>query len=232
MNWEELEGKLGFPLTSRSLFQQAFTHASYAHERKQSVPDNERLEFLGDAVLDLAVSEYLYHRYPQMSEGELTRTRARVVCESSLAMFARNLSLGDYVRLGKGEELTGGRKRHALLADLFEAFVGALYLDKGLGGVRGFLRRLVLSELNDDWLLQRMDAKSQLQEMVQQEYNSPLEYCTVDTQGPAHHRHFVVEVYLEGRCLGKGTGHSKKEAEQRAAMAAVQVWCNKKLGQV
>ncbi|MBN2908265.1 ribonuclease III [Polycladomyces sp. WAk] len=226
MDLTDLERKVGFPFRNRRLFQQAFTHTSFAHERKGSDfhEDNERLEFLGDAVLELAVSEFLFHRFPDMSEGDLTRTRARVVCEPSLAAFAQELDFGQYVRLGKGEEMTGGRTRPALLADVFEAFVGALYLDQGLDRVKQFLHAVIFPRIDEKWLSQVTDAKSQLQEIVQQERMGPLEYQIVDIQGPAHDRHFVAEVWLEGKRLGRGSGRSKKEAEQRAAFEALQNW--------
>ncbi|QKG84650.1 ribonuclease III [Kroppenstedtia pulmonis] len=219
MNLTELGQKVGLTLHDKLLFQQAFTHTSYAHERKgeRGQPDNERLEFLGDAVLELTVSEYLYERFPNMKEGDLTRMRARIVCEPSLATFAKELDFGRYVRLGKGEELTGGRTRPALLADVFEAFIGALYLEKGLGGVKHFLRSIIFARIDDRWLARATDAKSQLQEAVQQEHLGILEYQIVDVKGPAHDRKFVAEVWLAGHRLGTGTGRSKKEAEQRAA---------------
>lgn len=226
MDLSELEQSIGLTIKNKKLFQQAFTHTSFAHERKNNgkYPDNERLEFLGDAVLELAVSKYLFHRYPQMSEGELTRTRARVVCEASLASFAKELDFGRYVRLGKGEEMTGGRTRPSLLADVFEAFIGALFLDQGLDEVRRFLDNIVFPKINEEWLANLLDAKSQLQELVQQERLGSLEYRIVDMQGPAHDRHFVAEVYLEDKCLGQGSGRSKKEAEQQAALIALKSW--------
>lgn len=225
MDLTGLEQATGLVFRNKKLFQQAFTHTSYAHERKYAAhPDNERLEFLGDAVLELAVSEYLFHRYPEMSEGELTRTRARVVCEPSLASFAKDLEFGRYVRLGKGEELTGGRTRPSLLADVFEAFIGALFLDQGLDVVKRFLHTVVFPKVSEEWLARMTDAKSQLQEMVQQERIGPLEYRIVDMQGPAHDRQFVAEVYLENRRLGQGSGRSKKEAEQQAASEALKQW--------
>lgn len=229
MDLSKLEQEIGVTFRNKELFQRAFTHTSYAHERKLGqINNNERLEFLGDAVLELAVSEYLYYRYPFMSEGELTRTRARVVCEPSLASFAKSLRFGDYLLLGKGEEMTGGRVRPSLLADVFEAFVGALFLDQGFEQVRNFLHTFVFSKLDDEWLSQVTDAKSQLQELVQQERMGTLEYRIVDIQGPAHDRLFFAEVYLDGQCLGKGSGRSKKEAEQQAATQALQQWNAKK----
>ncbi|MBA4494732.1 ribonuclease III [Paenactinomyces guangxiensis] len=226
MDLTGMEQAAGVTFHNKKLFLQAFTHTSYAHERKNSGfhPDNERLEFLGDAILELVVSEYLFHRYPEMSEGELTRTRARVVCEPSLASFAKELDFGRLVRLGKGEEMTGGRTRPSLLADLFEAFIGALYLDQGLDVVKNFLHTVVFPKVSDEWLARMTDAKSQLQEMVQQERMGPLEYRIVDMQGPAHDRHFVAEVYLENKKLGQGSGRSKKEAEQQAATQALKHW--------
>jgi ribonuclease III len=230
MNLAELGEKIGLTLENEKLYLQAFTHTSYAHEKKgdRSQEDNERLEFLGDAVLELTVSEFLFHRYPQLNEGDLTRMRARVVCEPSLAAFAKELDFGKHVRLGKGEELTGGRNRPALLADVFEAFIGALYLEKGLDGVKGFLQSVIFPRIDDEWLAQATDAKSQLQEVVQQERLGSLEYQIVDVQGPAHDRQFVAEVWLSGRKLGRGSGRSKKEAEQRAAAEGLQQFQKRK----
>ncbi|PTX61256.1 RNAse III [Melghirimyces profundicolus] len=224
MNLAELGQTIGLSLQDEKLFLQAFTHTSFAHERKgeRNQPDNERLEFLGDAVLELTVSEYLYQRYPHLKEGDLTRMRARIVCEPSLAFFARELNFGKFVRLGKGEEMTGGRNRPALLADVFEAFIGALYLEKGLDGVRRFMKSMIFPRIDDEWLAQATDAKSQLQEAVQQEHLGSLEYQIVDVKGPAHDRQFVAEVWLAGEKLGTGTGRSKKEAEQRAAAEGLQ----------
>ena len=223
MDLSALEKQLGISFRNPELFRQAFTHTSFAHERRDGdAPDhNERLEFLGDAVLELLVSEHLFHRYPGKNEGDLTRMRARVVCEPSLAQFAEELGFGQLVRLGKGEEMTGGRRRPALLADLFEAFVGALYLDQGLEGARRFLQKVVFSRIDEAWLSRIVDAKTRLQEVVQQERTGSLTYRIVDEWGPAHDRHFVAEVLLDGRTLGRGTGRSKKEAEQEAAAVAL-----------
>ncbi len=212
MDLARLEQITGLKFHNRKLFQQAFTHTSFTHEKKATGvhPDNERLEFLGDAVLELAVSEYLFQRYPKMSEGDLTRTRARVVCEASLASFAKELGFGEHVRLGKGEEMTGGRSRPSLLADVFEAFIGALFLDSGLEQVKKFLERVVFPKVNSDWLKNMLDAKSQLQEVVQQGRLGTLEYRIVETKGPAHDRHFVVEVCLDQKPIGKGTAVQKR----------------------
>lgn len=222
----EFETSIGIKMQNKKLYEQAFTHTSYSHEKKKIGihPDNERLEFLGDAVLELVVSEYLYHRFPDMTEGELTRTRARVVCESSLASFAKELNFGNYVRLGKGEEMTGGRSRASLLADVFEAFVGALFLDQSFQVARMFLSELVLTKIDDAWLTCSVDAKSQLQEIIQQEKMGLLEYRIVDIKGPAHDRQFEAEVYLQNERIGHGLGRSKKEAEQHAATIALEKW--------
>jgi ribonuclease III len=226
MDLSVLEKSVGITIRNKRLFQQAFTHTSYVHEQKKnSKLDNERLEFLGDAVLELVVSDYLFHRFPEMNEGKLTRTRARVVCEASLANFAKELNLGSFVRLGKGEEITGGRLRPSLLADVFEAFIGALFLDQGLNEVKQFLNNIVFPKISKEWLARIIDAKSQLQEIVQQEKKvGSLEYSIVKVQGPAHDREFVAEVYLKGQCIGRGIGRSKKEAEQQAAKIALQCW--------
>lgn len=218
-----LEKKLGIRFHNARLLRQAFTHTSYVNEHRSTDSDNERLEFLGDAVLELAISDFLFSRYKRMPEGELTKLRASIVCESSLAQFARRLQFGDYVLLGKGEEQTGGRERSALLADLFEAFIGALYLDAGMEAVRRFLREHVYPELDDHQATPRFaDYKTQLQEIVQQRGTGTLEYRVIDASGPAHDRQFSVEVRLGTLSLGSGTGRSKKEAEQQAAAKAIQ----------
>lgn len=226
MDLSQLEQKIGISFKNRKLFRQAFTHTSYAYEQKNqgAYPDNERLEYLGDAVLELIVSEYLFFRFPNMSEGELTRTRARIVCEPSLATFAKELGLGQFLQLGKGEEMTGGRNRPSLLADVFEAFIGALYLDQGLDVAKEFLHKQVFPKLDDQWLSQTMDAKSKLQELIQQEHLGALHYRIVETRGPEHDRQFVAEVYLDQKRLGKGSGRSKKDAEQQAASQALARW--------
>ncbi|WLD95384.1 ribonuclease III [Alkalihalobacillus sp. AL-G] len=203
---------------------QAFTHSSYVNEhRKRPSEDNERLEFLGDAVLELTISQYLYKKFTTMSEGELTKLRAAIVCEPSLVTFAHLLDFGELVLLGKGEENTGGRTRPALLADVFEAFIGALYLDQGIEAVEGFLERFVYPKINEGAFSHVMDYKSQLQEYIQRENHGLLEYRIAQETGPAHNRQFTSEVYLNNQRLGVGHGRSKKEAEQHAAQEALQV---------
>ncbi|MDO3410733.1 ribonuclease III [Saccharibacillus sp. CPCC 101409] len=220
---KQLQQKLGIQFADKPLLKQAFTHASYVNEHRFSQHhDNERLEFLGDAVLELTVSEFLYNRFPGRPEGELTKLRAAIVCEPSLVKFAESLNFGAYVLLGKGEELTGGRSRPALLADVFESFVGALYLDQGLEPVRFFLERYVFPQVAWDGKLQMSDFKTELQELTQHHNLGVLEYRIVEERGPAHEREFVSEVYMGERSLGRGTGRSKKEAEQQAAAAALE----------
>ncbi|WP_419865853.1 ribonuclease III [Ureibacillus xyleni] len=220
--FEFLQEELNIYFRNKSLLYQAFTHSSYVNEhRRKLFTDNERLEFLGDAVLELSVSKYLFERYPHMSEGELTKLRASIVCEPSLVIFANELNFGKYVLLGKGEELTGGRERPALLADVFESFIGALYLDQGLDVVVCFLERIVFPKVEVGAFSHVMDFKSQLQEMVQQSNNGVLHYEIVDEKGPAHNRTFVSRVLLNDQELGIGRGKSKKEAEQQAAQNAM-----------
>lgn len=220
--FEFLQEELNIFYRNKNLLYQAFTHSSYVNEhRRKLFTDNERLEFLGDAVLELSVSKYLFERYPHMSEGELTKLRASIVCEPSLVIFANELNFGKYVLLGKGEELTGGRERPALLADVFESFIGALYLDQGLDTVVEFLERIVFPKVEVGAFSHVMDFKSQLQEMVQQSNNGALHYEIVDEKGPAHNRTFVSRVLLNEQELGIGRGKSKKEAEQQAAQNAM-----------
>ncbi|GIP56584.1 ribonuclease III [Paenibacillus sp. FSL W8-0186] len=220
---KQLQHKLQIVFQNRQLLKQAFTHASYVNEHRFSQhQDNERLEFLGDAVLELTVSEHLYRMFPDRPEGELTKLRAAIVCEPSLVKFAESLEFGKYVLLGKGEELTGGRTRPALLADVFESFIGALYLDQGLKAVNAFLHQHVFTQFMLNGKLQTTDFKTELQELTQHHNMGVLEYRIIEERGPAHEREFVSEVSMDGRALGQGTGRSKKEAEQQAAAVALE----------
>jgi len=219
-----LQERLNLRFRNGALLRQAFTHTSYVNEQRGArVEHNERLEFLGDAVLQLTVSEALYRMYPDRPEGELTRLRAGIVCEPSLVRFAEALDFGQVVLLGKGEEQTGGRSRPSLLADAFEAFVGALYLDQGLDAVRTFLDAHLFAHLPKESRLPLKDHKTELQEKVQQWNLGSLEYRTVEERGPAHDREFIVVVAVGERTLGEGAGRSKKEAEQRAASRALRL---------
>src|SRR3954447_1252828 len=220
--FKELQKSIGFFFADDKLLKQAFTHSSYVNEhRRKPYEDNERLEFLGDAVLELTVSKFLYLKYLMMSEGELTKLRAAIVCEPSLVSFANELNFGKYILLGKGEELTGGRTRPALLADVFEAFIGALFLDKGIEIVYTFLEKNVFPKVDSGNFSYVMDFKSQLQESVQRDNAGPLEYKILMEKGPAHCREFVSVVLLNGIEIGTGSGRSKKAAEQHAAQMAL-----------
>ncbi|PAQ15852.1 ribonuclease III [Bacillaceae bacterium SAOS 7] len=221
-SFKRLQQKLGIQFHDESLLKQAFTHSSYVNEhRKKPYEDNERLEFLGDAVLELTVSQFLFKKYSLLSEGDLTKLRAAIVCEPSLVTFANELQFGEVVLLGKGEEMTGGRMRPALLADVFEAFVGALYLDQGMEKVISFLEAVVFPKINSGAFSHMMDYKSQLQEYVQRHAKGQLEYRILEEKGPAHSKEFVAQVAFNDEVLGNGQGKSKKEAEQYAAQMAL-----------
>lgn len=219
---KELERVLGISFKNKQHLFQAFTHSSYVNEhRMKSVESNERLEFLGDAVLELTVSRFLYENFPNLPEGELTKMRAAIVCEPSLVNFANQLKFGEFLLLGRGEEQTGGRKRPALLADVFEAFIGALYLDQGIEIVISFLEKIVFPKIKTGAFSHVMDYKSQLQEFIQKDSSRLLEYVIVSETGPAHAKVFVSNVKLDNEEIGTGTGKTKKEAEQNAAAMAM-----------
>ncbi|WP_066318453.1 ribonuclease III [Bacillus sp. FJAT-29814] len=225
--FKEFQQELNIIFDNEKLLRQAFTHSSYVNEhRRKPFEDNERLEFLGDAVLELTISHFLFNKYPTMTEGELTKLRAAIVCEPSLVAFANELGFGRLILLGKGEEMTGGRERPALLADVFEAFIGALYLDKGMEMVIKFLEKVVFPKINAGAFSHVMDFKSQLQELVQRDGTGVIEYSVLQEKGPAHNKEFVSKVTLNGEELGIGTGRSKKEAEQHAAQMALGVLKN------
>ncbi|OLS42075.1 ribonuclease III [Bacillus sp. MRMR6] len=222
--FKEFQDRIDIHFENEKLLKQAFTHSSYVNEhRRKPYEDNERLEFLGDAVLELTVSQFLFKKYPMMSEGELTKLRAAIVCEPSLVSFANELGFGQLILLGKGEELTGGRERPALLADVFEAFIGALFLDKGIETVIQYLSQIVFPKINEGAFSHVMDFKSQLQELIQRDGTGVIEYRVLHEKGPAHNKEFVSRVLLNGEELGTGTGKSKKEAEQHAAQMALEV---------
>lgn len=232
---EPLEEKMGVRFRRKELLIEALTHSSYVNEwrsRGRELPDNERLEFLGDAVLELAVSEFLFRTFPQMSEGEMTKMRAAIVCEPTLVTLAETLQFGDYIRLGKGEEMTGGRARPSVLADAFEAVVGALYLDQGYDAVVALLERLIFPRVRNGDFLPNTDYKSRLQEEVQRKNLGTIQYTIVEERGPAHHREFVSEVFLGQQLMGVGLGRSKKEAEQQAAAQALQKLAKQQSGSV
>lgn len=218
MNVAKLGRRFNLTFHNEQLIKQAFTHSSYVNEHhKHPLADNERLEFLGDAVLELLVSNYLYHKYTDLPEGELTKYRASVVCEESLFYFAEKLELQKFVLLGKGEERTGGRKRQALLADVFEAFLGAIYLDQGIAKSEKFLKEWVFPHITDDVLLHVMDYKTALQELIQERTNHSLQYRIIAESGPSHAKQFEAEVVVNNDRRATGIGMTKKEAEQEAA---------------
>lgn len=222
MDAEKLEVSLGVSFKNKALLRQAFTHSSYVNEHQYGQQnDNERLEFLGDAVLELAVSDYLYKTYETMKEGEMTKLRSNIVCEESLYRFANILQLGTHILLGKGEERTGGRQRHALLADVFEAFLGALYLDQGMPVCQEFLDKHIFPHLINDAFSYVMDYKTKLQEIVQREKGSRLHYAIFDETGPSHQKEFHAEVVINDTIRAVGTGNTKKAAEQHAAKTMI-----------
>lgn len=212
----ELEEKIGYQFQNESLFEQALIHSSYANERRMGkLGCNERLEFLGDAVLELVSSDFLFHEYPTMPEGDMTKTRASMVCEPTLALCAQDFGLGSYLLLGKGEDATGGRMRDSVVSDALEALIGAIYLDGGFASAKDFIYRFVLNDVEHKKLF--YDSKTILQELVQSRYETPLAYVLLKEDGPDHNKKFEVSVRIGDQELGRGTGRSKKAAEQMAA---------------
>ena len=219
---KDLMARLGYEFRDAGLLKKALTHSSYANEGRQGLQSNERLEFLGDSVLGLVAANYLFRRETG-PEGELTKLRAAVVCEKALCSYSRELGLGDYLLLGKGERLTGGAERPSILADAFEAVIAAMFLDGGLEPVRGFVLRFVEKEANNQRKRHFKDYKTTLQEIVQQNPEEKLEYVLTGESGPDHSKQFVVEVHLNSNVIGTGRGRSKKEAEQQAAREALKL---------
>lgn len=219
---EALEEKLGYRFNQRALLENALTHSSYANENKsKGETSNERLEFLGDSVLGMVVADHLYRTHPDMPEGELTRTRAALVCEDSLVEVAAQLELGQYLKLGRGEDAGGGRKRPSIQADAVEAVIAAVYLDGGIGSARKLITNFILTNNEREQEGAVRDFKTALQELVQRESGRVLSYRLMGESGPDHAKVFSVEVDLNGRPIGAGEGRSKKEAEQNAAKAAM-----------
>lgn len=217
---KNLEAKLGYSFQNEQLLCHALTHSSYANEHREGLTSNERLEFLGDSVLGMVVADHLYCTHPDMPEGELTRTRAALVCEGSLYEVAKGLGLGDYLRLGKGEDAGGGRNRPSILADAVESVLAAVYLDGGIAQARRLIRTLILDRETEKAV--DRDYKTALQELVQRESGQVLVYRSVGERGPDHAKTFIMEVTLNGKSAGIGEGRTKKEAEQMAARAALE----------
>ena len=216
---EVLEERIGYSFSDRSLLESALTHSSYANELiVNKRPDYERLEFLGDAVLELTVSDFLYRNYPNMKEGKMTSQRSSLVCESSLALCSKEINLSEFIFLGKGEDAHGSRYHDSIVSDVFEAIIGAIYLDSGLDAAKTFIHRFVISDMDKKKMF--TDSKSILQNKVQKD-NGTLEYKLIESSGPEHKRRYVCAVLINGESVAKGSGSSKKGAEQHAAYSAL-----------
>ena len=217
---KELEKRIGYKFQDFSLLKHALMHSSYTNEKHlPKYQCNERLEFLGDAVLELVSSEFLFLENPKEPEGKLTKTRASMVCEPSLAFCARDIELGSYLLLGKGEEATGGRTRESVTSDAMEALIGAIYLDGGFANAKEFIHKFILSDLENKKLF--FDSKTILQEIVQADINNPITYQLLKEEGPDHNKAFYVEVFIGDVDYGTGKGRTKKAAEQQAAYQAI-----------
>ncbi len=221
---EEIQKKINYFFKDIELLNISLTHSSYSNENKMRANENnERLEFLGDAIIGLVVSEYLYNRFKEFPEGEMTKKRAAIVCESSLAFAARKINLGDYILLGKGEEATGGRNRDSILADAFEALAGAIFIDGGLNSTRNYLLGMfeeeVIYAISKGNLF--IDYKTELQEVLQKKGKPKIEYNVEKEVGPDHNKKFYMNVIVENKIIGSGMGRNKKEAEQMAAKQAL-----------
>ena len=219
---EKLEEKIGYRFHNRELLVTALTHSSYANERHGEAQSYERQEFLGDSILGLVTAEFLFTHEPPLPEGRMTRMRAELVCEASLHKTALELGLGSYMRLGRGEEHTGGRERPSILADLVEAIIAAIYLDSGMEEARRFILARVLRDAAFDDSHRSADYKTRLQELVQRKSNQVIAYDLVEETGPDHDKTFTFEVLINGAVSGRGSGKTKKEAEQMAAARALE----------
>ena len=218
----KLEQGLGYTFRNKALLENALTHSSYANEnRERHLPDNERLEFLGDSILGFVVAEYLYRNFPDKPEGELTRIRADLVCERNLAEAAATIELGSYLLLGHGEEQGGGRKRDSIVSDAMESGIAASFMDGGFAAAKEIIDRLILSNIPKG-RPRNFDYKTAFQELVQRKKDQQIHYELTGESGPDHDKHFEVEVLLNGKAVGHGVGSSKKRAEQAAAEAAIE----------
>ncbi len=216
----KLETAIGYTFKDFKLLVMSMTHSSYANEHHiDKLYNNERLEFLGDAVLEIITSDYLFSAYPKHHEGDLTKMRASIVCEQTLAIAAGDISLGEYIMLGKGEEKTGGRGRASVVSDAMEALIGALYLDGGIECAKDFIVRYILKDIKNKQLF--YDSKTILQEIVQSDYSGELSYVVVGEKGPDHDKRFIVEARVGEKAIGTGHGRTKKAAEQEAAYNAL-----------
>jgi len=214
------EDIIGYHFNDRKILRHALTHSSFANEKRlNKLDNNERLEFLGDAVLELVSSEYIFRNNPKMPEGDMTKLRARLVCEQMLAQCAINIRMGDFILLGKGEAATGGRERHSILSDALEAVIGAIYLDGGFTNAKEFIGEFILSDVENKQLF--FDSKTILQEIVQSNYKGQLSYELIKEEGPDHNKNFTVVALIDNTELGVGVGRTKKAAEQAAAYQSI-----------
>ena len=220
-NLEEFQGKIRYYFNDKELLIEALSHSSYANEKRKGRNSNERLEFLGDSVLSIVVSQYLFEHFTHLPEGELTKIRASLVCEKSLYEFAKQIDLGEHILLGKGEENTGGRERVSILADAFEAVIAAVFLDGGLEAARRHILKFIPKDIDDRKPVSFSDHKTILQEIIQKNPEEKVEYKLVGQSGPDHNKAFKVQVRLNSNVIGTGIGRSKKEAEQMAAKEAL-----------
>lgn len=219
----DLERKIGYEFKDAQLLSVALTHSSFSNEAKNGIECNERLEFLGDSVLSLIVTNYIFLNFSQLSEGDLTQIRASLVCEKTLYKFAKQISLGDYIKLSKGERHGGGADRPSILSDAFEALIAAIFLDGGYDCAKNFVLNFILSEIKNIRKRPVKDYKTTLQEIVQKNPGEKIEYRLISESGPDHNKHFVAEVMLNSNSIGRGGGKSKKEAEQQAAREALEL---------
>lgn len=221
---ENFEEVIGYTYKNKDLMLEALTHSSYSNEgKRENVHDNERMEFLGDSVLSLVVTEYLFTNYRRLPEGELTKLRASLVCEKSLFSLAQEINLGSYLRVGKGEEQTGGRKRPSIVSDAFEAVIASIYLDGGYESAKKFILRFIPENIDVKKATVVSDYKTALQEIIQKNREEKIEYVLTKESGPDHNKEFTIEVHLNSNIIGKGKGKSKKQAEQIAAKEALEL---------
>lgn len=219
-NFEKI---IGYTFKNRELLFEALSHSSFANEHKKRYNSNERLEFLGDSVLSIVVSDYLFENYKHLPEGQLTKVRASLVCETSLFGFAKTIKLGEFIMLGKGEENTGGRKRPSILADAFEAVIAAIYLDGGIEAATKYVLSFIPKNLSINKAASNNDFKTILQEIIQKNPEEKIEYFLKSESGPDHDKMFTIQVKLNSNVIGEGKGHSKKQAEQAAAKEALEL---------
>lgn len=222
-DFEEFEKKIGYTFKNKDLLFEALSHSSFANENKRQRHSNERLEFLGDSVLSIVVSRYLFDHFKHLPEGELTKIRASLVCESALFEFSHKIELGNYIMLGRGEENSGGRERPSIVSDAFEAVIAAVYLDGGIEAAKKYVLGFMPKDIDSKRSSTLHDYKTILQEIVQKNPEEKVEYVLKEQTGPDHDKAFVVQVFLNSNVIGEGKGHSKKQAEQQAAKEALEL---------